>query len=561
MKQLSIFLSSLSIFSLSLASLSIQPLPTIAAGTLIKASTASVYYLASDGKRYAFPNAGTYATWYADFSTVRTISDQELSTYTLGGNVTDRPGVKLIKINTDPKVYAVSRGGVLHWVQTETLARQLYGTSWNRQIDDVSDGFFSNYTVSSPIANASEYVPTEQTQQTPTINIDKGLSEGDSIPLPVPAPVTGNPISGRYVGPLRTIHVNSESSMRDAVGAAIPGDVIKIAPGSYIFGQQWWIDRKGTAAHPIYIVADGARGSVNIRITDDEGVNVGGQATYLIFEDLEVHHTGNNVFHVQDGSHHVTLRNLNLHDAGPDGDVVKVNQAHHITIEGCDLARPAARADASANGWQEALDMMDVDDAVIRRNYIHDVGNLAGYVKGGSKRALIEENVIDNQRAGADGDPIWGIGGWSSPIHEPYEAIDTIFRRNVIMRGYYGGLALYDAKNTLIENNLFLNNNTSIMMARAGNAPSASTDGVQIRNNRIVDTRGTMPTVCTVQTHTMTNVSASGNAYWNNGHPIPPGDACHFTPSQEPGAQIQNPNIMQTNPTTYEQAMNLVNGL
>lgn len=550
MKRLSIFLSGLSMLTLSLVSSSIQSLPAIAAGTLIKASTASVYYLASDGKRYVFPNKGTYATWYADFSSVRTISDQELSTYTMGGNITYRPGVKLIKINTDPKVYAVSRGGVLHWIQTEILARQLYGTNWNRQIDDVSDAFFSNYTVSTPIVQVSDYNPTAQTQQTPTINSDKSLKE-----------VSANPVSGNYVGALRTIRVNSESSMRDAVSAALSGDVIKIASGSYTFGQQWWIDRKGTVAHPIYIVADSVRGSVKLQISDDEGINVGGQASYLVFEDLEVHHTGNNVFHIQDGSHHITLRNLNLHDAGFDGDVVKVNQANHITLEGCDIARPGVRADSSENKWQEALDIMDVDDAVIRRNYIHDVGNLAGYVKGGSKRALIEENVIDNQRAGVDGDPIWGIGGWSSPINAPYEAIDTIFRKNIIMRGSYGGLALYDAQNTLIENNLFLNNHTSVMMARAGNAPSASTDGVQIRNNQIVDTRGTMPTICTVQTHTMTSVSASGNTYWNNGHPIPIGDACHFAPSQEPGAQIQNPNIAMINPTTYEQAMSLVNGL
>ena len=38
-------------------------------GDLIKASQAAVYYYASNGGRYAFPNEKTYFTWYNDAST------------------------------------------------------------------------------------------------------------------------------------------------------------------------------------------------------------------------------------------------------------------------------------------------------------------------------------------------------------------------------------------------------------------------------------------------------------------------------------------------------------
>ena len=45
----------------------------------------AVYYYGGDGKRYVFPNSQTYFTWYADFSTVMTITDAELASMPIGG--------------------------------------------------------------------------------------------------------------------------------------------------------------------------------------------------------------------------------------------------------------------------------------------------------------------------------------------------------------------------------------------------------------------------------------------------------------------------------------------
>ncbi|MEK7116023.1 MAG: hypothetical protein AAB879_01365, partial [Patescibacteria group bacterium] len=47
---------------------------TLAAGDLVKGPTDDVYYLAMNGMRFVFPNAKSYFTWYADFSTVKTIT-------------------------------------------------------------------------------------------------------------------------------------------------------------------------------------------------------------------------------------------------------------------------------------------------------------------------------------------------------------------------------------------------------------------------------------------------------------------------------------------------------
>jgi hypothetical protein len=130
--------------------------PVCVAGTLIKGpSLPAVYYCGANGKRYVFPNEHTFHTWFEDFSTVTTLTDAELAAIPLGGNVTYKPGVRMVKIQTDPKVYAIARGGLLRWVQTEAVAAALYGADWNRKIDDVSDAFFVNYTMGDPISEAS----------------------------------------------------------------------------------------------------------------------------------------------------------------------------------------------------------------------------------------------------------------------------------------------------------------------------------------------------------------------------------------------------------------------
>ena len=122
-------------------------------GDLIKASGPALYFYAQDGKRYVFPNEKTYFSWYNDFSSVKTISDAELAAIAIGSNVTIRPGTKLVKITTDPKTYAVTKCGVLHWIESEAIAKALYGDAWNTRIVDVPDGFFVNYTIGSSVAN------------------------------------------------------------------------------------------------------------------------------------------------------------------------------------------------------------------------------------------------------------------------------------------------------------------------------------------------------------------------------------------------------------------------
>lgn len=107
----------------------------------------AVYAIGADGKRHAFPSLTIYRSWYADFSEVAFIDPEHLASYQLGGNVTVRPGTYLVKLMTDPKVYAVEPGAALRPIVSEAVARELYGADWAKRVIDIPDTFFRNYSV------------------------------------------------------------------------------------------------------------------------------------------------------------------------------------------------------------------------------------------------------------------------------------------------------------------------------------------------------------------------------------------------------------------------------
>ncbi len=135
----------------------------------------AVYYIGTDGRRHAFPNDKVYFTWYNDFSGVAVLTADKLASIPLGANVHYKPGVRMVKFTTDPKVYAVSLGGQLRWIQTETLAKALYGDGWNTRIDDMSDAFYVNYSFGAPIAAAADFNVGAQTAGADKISTDLGL--------------------------------------------------------------------------------------------------------------------------------------------------------------------------------------------------------------------------------------------------------------------------------------------------------------------------------------------------------------------------------------------------
>ncbi len=151
--------------------------PLSIGGELVKsAQFSTVYYKAPDGKRYVFPNSKTYATWFKDFASVRTISSAQLASLPLGGTITYRPGTRLIKLRTRPEVYAVGKGGVLRHVASENVAKALYGALWRAQVDDLPDEFFAAYRLGTDIVGMADYDPGAEKAAASSIEADRGLT-------------------------------------------------------------------------------------------------------------------------------------------------------------------------------------------------------------------------------------------------------------------------------------------------------------------------------------------------------------------------------------------------
>lgn len=108
---------------------------------------ASVYCLKSDGTRTVFPYTAVYTSWFSDFSSVVTMTPQDLSNYRLTGAVAMKPGI-MVKIQSDPKTYIVADTlGTLRWIQTETRAKELFGDGWAGFVVDIPVEFFPHYHI------------------------------------------------------------------------------------------------------------------------------------------------------------------------------------------------------------------------------------------------------------------------------------------------------------------------------------------------------------------------------------------------------------------------------
>lgn len=145
-------------------------------GDLIKGSASTVYYYAKDGKRYIFPNAKTYFSWYEDFSLIKKVPDEVVLAIPRGSsNVTYRPGIRMVKMQTDPKVYAVDANGLLRWVVSEEVAFALYGENWAKKIDDLPEVFFTDYKIGKPIYSTADFNPFAVASSAINIAVDKKI--------------------------------------------------------------------------------------------------------------------------------------------------------------------------------------------------------------------------------------------------------------------------------------------------------------------------------------------------------------------------------------------------
>lgn len=122
----------------------------VSAGEYVRSpSFSTVYYVTSDLKRRPFFDTKTFRT-YAAFSEVKTVSDATLPLLPLGAPMLPKPGTVLVKIESDPRTFAVTEPGtdgkpVLRYIPSEQEAIRLYGAAWADYVIDLPPTLWNRF--------------------------------------------------------------------------------------------------------------------------------------------------------------------------------------------------------------------------------------------------------------------------------------------------------------------------------------------------------------------------------------------------------------------------------
>lgn len=210
--------------------------------------------------------------------------------------------------------------------------------------------------------------------------------------------------AARETVPPAPVTVRTAGELRAAVGAALPGARILLAPGTYS-GGFYFANLKGAPGMPIVLAAadpqDPPRilgGANGMHFTDPEWVEL---------QDLVFSGATGNGLNIDDGgsfgtpARQVVLRRLRVSDVGPQGnrDGIKLSGVVNFRVEDCTLERWGLGG--------SAIDMVGCHDGVIVGNVLRHSAAAAGagangvQAKGGTRGVVIRRNRIEHAGARA----------------------------------------------------------------------------------------------------------------------------------------------------------------
>lgn len=147
----------------------------VSAGEYVRSpSFSTVYFVTADFHRRPFFDTTTFFTYADSFDQVKTVTDATLTTLSLGSPMLPKPGVVLVKIQSDPQTYALGDAGpdgkpTLRPIPSETEAIRVFGPAWAEYVIDVPPTLWRWFTVGIPIG-PEETLPTDQMKKRVSLN-------------------------------------------------------------------------------------------------------------------------------------------------------------------------------------------------------------------------------------------------------------------------------------------------------------------------------------------------------------------------------------------------------
>lgn len=210
------------------------------------------------------------------------------------------------------------------------------------------------------------------------------------------------------ITPTRVLMVGSGqtyATIEDAAAVAMPGDAIRLAPGTHT-PDQFVSALHGTATAPIWI--GGAPGGPKPVISGGVQALQLQRANYVIVHDIEVTLASANGINIDDGgmfsdttaAQYIGVRNVDIHDIGTGGnnDCLKVSGVNHLAVYDSHFEN------CGAGG--SGIDHVGCHHSVIARSVFDGGMGNAVQAKGGSTDIDIRQN-----RIGITGSRALNLGG------------------------------------------------------------------------------------------------------------------------------------------------------
>ena len=125
---------------------------------IVGRSYSTVYYITTSGTRRPFMNAQVFFTYYESFDAIQEVTDATLGQLDLGAPMLPKSGVVLVKVQSDPKVYALEditgdeNRAYLRWIPSERIANDVFGSHWDEYVIDVPVTLFTRFRLGDPMS-------------------------------------------------------------------------------------------------------------------------------------------------------------------------------------------------------------------------------------------------------------------------------------------------------------------------------------------------------------------------------------------------------------------------
>ncbi|MBU1705546.1 Ig-like domain-containing protein [Patescibacteria group bacterium] len=139
-----------------------EPLSAVEPGWFVRGENyETMYLITEEGTRRPFWNATTFFTWADSWDEVIWVTDATLATMPLGQAMLPQPGVVLVKIQSDQRVYMVEENSTtgayeLRWITTEAIAVAMFGENWADYVIDVDATMFAHYSIGDDVTFVEE---------------------------------------------------------------------------------------------------------------------------------------------------------------------------------------------------------------------------------------------------------------------------------------------------------------------------------------------------------------------------------------------------------------------